>query len=49
MYRYFGVASSLLVFLAMPAAAVSCRGRRQEKYSPLSHFIFELGEVGVPA
>lgn len=47
MYRYFGVAASLLIFLAVFASMVGYTGKRKENYSILNHFISELGEVGV--
>ena len=47
MYRYFGVAGSLLIFLAVVVSMIGYVGRRREKYSILNHFISELGEVGV--
>ncbi|MEZ0397040.1 MAG: DUF998 domain-containing protein [Anaerolineales bacterium] len=36
-----------LVVLAVLYAALEYRGKRGERYSPLNHFISELGEVGI--
>lgn len=46
-YAWFGLAGSLLILLAMLAAALVYRGKGGERYSPLNHYISELGEVGV--
>ena len=46
-YRYFGLAGSLIVLLASVIAAIVYSGKRNERYSIFNHFISELGEVGV--
>jgi hypothetical membrane protein len=46
-FRYFGMAGSILVTLAVTVATLGYRGKRQEPYSVFNHFISELGEVGV--
>lgn len=46
-YAWFGLAGSLLILLAMLAAGLLYRGKAGERYSPLNHYISELGEVGV--
>lgn len=43
----FGIGGSLLLFLAVAIPAPIYRGRDSKRYSPLNHFISELGEVGV--
>lgn len=43
-FSLIGVASVLICSLT---AAVFYRGKQNEKYSPLNHFISELGEIGV--
>ena len=47
MYRFLGIAGSLVIFLAILLSMAGYRGKRGEKYSVLNHFISELGEVGV--
>ncbi len=47
LYRYFGLAGSLIILIAAGLAAVFYVGRQQERYSILNHFISELGERGV--
>jgi hypothetical membrane protein len=44
-YSAFG--GTVVVLLAVLCAALAYRGKRGERYSPLNHFISELGEVGV--
>jgi hypothetical membrane protein len=48
-YRFFGLAGCLVIIFAMLSAGAGYSGRKQEKYSPLNHFISELGEAGVSA
>jgi hypothetical membrane protein len=45
--KLVGITGSLLVMLASLAAALVYRGKKGEHYSPLNHFISELGELGV--
>lgn len=45
--RLAGLAGGLVVVLTSLAAALVYRGKRGERYSPLNHFISELGELGV--
>lgn len=47
LYPYFGLAGSLIITTAMVVTGIIYRGRKGERYSPLNHFISELGEVGV--
>lgn len=47
MYRYFGLAGSLVIVLAILLSMAGYTGKRREKYSLLNHFISELGESGV--
>ena len=42
-----GAAGSSLIGLGMLAAALMYRGRLGESYSPLNHFVSELGELNV--
>lgn len=42
-----GLAGSLVTVAASLAAAIAYRGSRGEPYSPLSHWVSELGEIGV--
>lgn len=42
-----GLTGSLVVVLTSLAAGLLYRGRKGERYSPLNHFISELGEEGV--
>jgi len=46
-FRIFGFAGTGLVILAVFYPALIYRGKRGERFSPLNHFISELGEVGV--
>jgi hypothetical membrane protein len=46
-YRFFGLAGSALISIAVVYAALGYTGKRKESYSALNHFISELGEVGV--
>lgn len=42
-----GLVSAGVILLGMAVAALSYRGRLGEAYSPLNHFISELGEISV--
>lgn len=42
-----GLAGGLVVIFTALLAAAFYRGRKNERYSPLNHFISELGELGV--
>jgi len=46
-YPYFGLAGSLVVIAAVIISGLVYRGPRGERYSPLNHFISELGQVGI--
>jgi len=46
-YPYFAWSGTFLIFTGAIVAAMAYRGRKQEHYSWLNHFISELGEVGV--
>ncbi len=46
-FRYFGLAGCIIISLAVTIPALRYRGKRQEVYSLLNHFISELGELGV--
>lgn len=48
-FKYFGLAGTVIILLAVIYSALGYQGRRQERYSLLNHFISELGEVGVSA
>jgi hypothetical membrane protein len=43
----FGTVGSLIAIIATFISAFAYRGKLGERYSPLNHFISELGEVGV--
>lgn len=43
----FGLAGTSVIILAVIYSALRYCGRQGERYSPLNHFISELGEVGV--
>jgi hypothetical membrane protein len=45
--RIFGLAGTGVILLAVACPALVYRGKRGERYSPLNHFISELGELGV--
>jgi hypothetical membrane protein len=45
--RFFGLAGCLVPAAASLTTAVLYRGRKAERYSPLNHFVSELGERGV--
>jgi hypothetical protein len=46
-YAWFGLAGSLLILIGMLVSGLAYRGKAGERYSPLNHYISELGEVGV--
>ncbi|MBN1139693.1 MAG: DUF998 domain-containing protein [Anaerolineae bacterium] len=46
-YRYPGLAGTLIILAATGLTAVFYAGRQRERYSPLNHFVSELGELGV--
>jgi hypothetical membrane protein len=46
-FHLFGVAGSILMLACVVAPMVAYTGKAGERYSPLNHFISELGEVGV--
>ena len=46
-FQLFGVVGSLIVVLGVLVAALVYHGKENEPYSPLNHYISELGEVGV--
>jgi hypothetical protein len=46
-FPIFGLAGCLVILLATVPAATVYRGKQAEHYSPLNHYISELGEKGV--
>lgn len=46
-FQTFGIVGVLIVVMGSLVSALVYRGRDSETYSPLNHFISELGEVGV--
>jgi len=46
-FDLFGLSGSIVVLLAVLVPMAAYVGRAGERYSPLNHFISELGEVGV--
>ncbi|MRS02563.1 hypothetical protein EG832_04965, partial [bacterium] len=46
-YAHFGWIGSLVILAGCLITALRYRGRSDEKYSILNHFISELGEIGV--
>jgi hypothetical membrane protein len=46
-FAYFGIFGTVLVSLVILASSLRYRGKQAERFSPLNHFISELGEVGV--
>ncbi len=46
-YAHFGWVGSLVILAGCLITALHYRGRSDEKYSILNHFISELGEIGV--
>ncbi len=45
MYRYFGLAGSLVILLSVLLSMAAYTCKRREKYPLLNHFISELGEA----
>lgn len=45
--QFFSLAGALAAVLGSLIAGLAYRGKRGQPYSPLNHFISELGEVGV--
>jgi hypothetical membrane protein len=45
--RFFGCAGGLAIILGSLAAGFAYCGKLGQRYSPLNHFISELGEIGV--
>lgn len=45
--RIFGLLGTSIVILSVLISAIFYRGRQGEHYSPLNHFVSELGEMGV--
>jgi len=45
--RLFGLSGTVLISAAALVSSIFYRGRRGERYSPLNHFISELGELGI--
>jgi len=46
-FQIFGIAGSIIAVIGSLIAAIAYRGKQGQMYSPLNHFISELGEVGV--
>jgi len=46
-FQLFGLIGSMVAIFGSLIAALAYRGKDGESYSPLNHFISELGEVGV--
>ena len=46
-FHWFGIAGSVLLLVCVLVTMSVYVGRAGERYSPLNHFISELGEVGV--
>lgn len=49
MFPVWGIAGSVVVLAGCAITALPYRGRAQERYSPLNHYISELGELKVSA
>lgn len=47
LFKLSGIAGAVFAVLGAVIAAAAYRGKTGESYSPLNHFISELGEVGV--
>ena len=45
--QFFGISGCLVTALGSLMAGLAYRGKQGQRYSPLNHFISELGEVGV--
>ena len=46
-YPFLGMAGTVLVCVVMLVAALAYTGAQGQRYSPLNHFVSELGQVGV--
>jgi hypothetical membrane protein len=46
-YPFLGMAGTVLICVVMLVVALAYSGRQGQPYSPLNHFVSELGEVGV--
>jgi hypothetical membrane protein len=46
-YPYLAWGGTLIILVGVVIAGIYYRGRKQERYSLLNHFISELGEVGI--
>jgi hypothetical membrane protein len=46
-FAWFGLAGGLVVLLALGVPMAAYIGKAGERYSPLNHFVSELGETGV--
>jgi len=47
MFQLLGILGTLFAILGSLVSAIAYKGKQAERYSPLNHFISELGEVGV--
>ncbi len=45
--KYFGIAGCFVILTGVLLTALAYRGRKGERFSPLNHFMSELGERGV--
>jgi hypothetical membrane protein len=45
--KYFGVAGCLIITLGVIIPGITYKGKKEERFSILNHFISELGELGV--
>lgn len=46
-YSIFGIAATVILLAGIFISFIVYRGTKGQKYSPLNHFISELGEIGV--
>ena len=46
-FKLFGLLGAGVALLGSVIAASAYRGKQEQRYSPINHFISELGEVGV--
>ncbi len=46
---YLGLFASAIIVITSVVTAFNYKGKKGESYSPLNHFVSELGEVGVAA
>lgn len=46
-FQVLGISGTLFAILGSLISAVAYRGKQGQRYSPLNHFISELGEIGV--